>query len=95
MNWLHRFFATLVDLSPVQGAAANTAHLQTIINTILSIMGATAVLTIVIAGFRYIVSQGSPNETAAARNAILYASIGLVVIIAAFAIVNFVVLGFG
>lgn len=95
MDQLFLFFATLVDLRPVPNVQADSVHLQTIINTVLSIMGATAALIIVIAGFRYIVSQGQPNETATARNAILYASIGLVVIIAAFAIVNFVVLGVG
>lgn len=94
MEWLPSFFAAL-DLSPVQGASADTAALQRIINTVLSIMGAVAALIIVIAGFRFITSQGSPNEVATARNAILYASIGLVVIIVAFAIVNFVVMGVG
>jgi hypothetical protein len=58
-------------------------------------MGAAAVLIIVLAGFRYILSQGSPNEIATARNAIIYSSVGLVVIMFAFAIVNFVITGLG
>lgn len=94
MRWLYYTFGNL-DLRPVQGASADTAHLQTIVNTVLSIMGAVAVLTIVVAGFRYITSQGSPNEVATAKNAIIYALVGLIVIITAFAIVNFVVLGVG
>lgn len=95
MDWftsLLSFFAAL-DLTPIQGVDADRPHLQAIVNTILAIAGAVAALIIVVAGFRYIVSQGQPNETATARNAILYASIGLIVIIAAFAIVNFVVSG--
>jgi multisubunit Na+/H+ antiporter MnhB subunit len=62
---------------------------------VLAITGAIAVLIIVIAGFRYIVSQGNPNEVTTSRNAIIYSLVGLIVIIAAYAIVNFVVLGVG
>lgn len=94
MDWVYLLFAQL-DLRPVQGASADSGHLQAIINTILAVAGAIAVLIIVLAGFRYIVSQGNPNELTTAKNAILYASIGLIVIIAAFAIVNFVVMGLG
>lgn len=94
MYLMYRIFSAL-DLGPVQGASADSAHLQTIVNTVLAIAGAIAVLIIVLAGFRYITSQGSPNEVTVAKNAIIYSLVGLVVIIAAFAIVNFVVLGVG
>lgn len=94
MNWIYSIFANL-DLGPVQGSNADSAHLQTIVNTVLAITGAIAVLIIVVAGFRYIASQGNPNEVTTSKNAIIYSLIGLVVIIAAFAIVNFVVLGVG
>jgi type IV secretory pathway VirB2 component (pilin) len=97
MDWLHNICAFLasLDLGPVPGVGGDTKYLQSIINTILGVSGAIAVLVIVLAGFRYIFSQGSPNELTTARNAILYATIGLIVIIAAFAIVNFVVFGVG
>jgi hypothetical protein len=81
-----------VDLPQVN---ADGAHLRTILNIVFAITGAIAVLIIVLAGFRFILSQGSPNEVATARNAIIYALVGLVVIISAFAIVNFVVLQVG
>jgi hypothetical protein len=91
---IYRLVSAL-DLRPIQGASADSAHLQAIVNTVLSVTGAIAVLIIVVAGFKYITSQGNPNEVTVARNAIIYALIGLIVIIAAFAIVNFVVLGLG
>lgn len=94
MEWVYYIFGQL-NLTPIQGAAADTDHLKNAINVILSVAGAIAVLIIVLAGFRYIISQGNPNELTTARNAILYASVGLVVIVVAFAIVNFVVLGVG
>lgn len=92
MKWLPIIFAAL-DLSPVQGVNADQPHLQAIINSILSIMGAITALILVITGFRYIFSQGNPSETATLRNSIVYSSIGLIVIMAAFAFVNFVVMG--
>ena len=92
MLWAYYIFS-LLDLTPVQGVNADTPHLRALINAVLAVAGAIAVLIIVVAGFRYIFSQGNPSETATARNAIIYTAIGLVVIIAAFAIVNFVILG--
>lgn len=57
------------------------------------IAGAIALLIIVLAGIRYTLSQGDPQSTNLAKNAIIYASIGLVVCALAFAIVRFVVRG--
>ena len=42
-----------------------------------------AVVAVVIAGFTYTLSQGDPGKVAQAKNAILYAIIGLVVVLAA------------
>lgn len=57
------------------------------------IAGAIALLVIVIAGIKYITSQGNPQEVAKAKNAIIYAGVGLVVLLLADAIVAFVVKG--
>jgi len=97
MNWFYYVFSRFsgLDLGPIEGSDADSAHLQTIVNTVLAITGAIAVLVIVVAGFRYIISQGDPNAVSTSKNAIIYSLVGLVVIIAAFAIVNFVVLGVG
>ncbi len=93
MEKLYQVIAVLTVPLPGAGGNNTTGALQTILNIVLGISGAIAVLIIVLAGFRYIISQGNPSEVATARNAILYALIGLVVIICAFAIVNFVVKG--
>ncbi|HSX34596.1 MAG TPA: pilin [Candidatus Saccharimonadales bacterium] len=76
---------------PLPGTAAGTAQIRTIVNVLLSVSGAVALLVITMAGFRYITSRGNPSQTAQARDAILYSLIGLVVIMSAFVIVNFVV----
>ena len=61
-----------------------------IINTLLSIVGVVAVIMIIVGGFRMVVSGGNEKAVADARNTILYAVIGLIVAVLAFAIVNFV-----
>lgn len=92
MERFYYFFA-LLEI-PLPGSNPNDApaqDLQNIINIVLAITGAIAVLIVVLAGFRFITSQGSPNEIATARNAIIYSLVGLVVIMFAFSIVNFVI----
>jgi hypothetical protein len=55
------------------------------------VVGAVAVLIITIGGFRYVISQGNPQETAKAKNAIMYAVVGLVICVAAFGIIEYVI----
>lgn len=64
--------------------------IRIVINTLLFLIGIVAVVMIIMGGFRYIVSNGDTGAMTAAKNTILYAVVGLVVAIAAFAIVNFV-----
>jgi len=64
-----------------------------IINIVFALAASIALLMVAIGGFRYVVSNGDPNATASAKNAILYAIIGLIVVIAAYSIVAFVVKG--
>lgn len=59
--------------------------------SILSIaIGATCVIVIIISGLRYILSGGDSQQTANAKNAILYAIIGIVITLTARGIVLFV-----
>lgn len=60
-----------------------------IIRGVISVLGVVAVVVIVFAGQRYIVAQGDPGKVTQARNMLIYAVIGLVVAILAFAIVSF------
>ena len=49
------------------------------INALLFIAGIACVIVIIIGGFMYIVSAGSPDRTKTAKDAILYAIIGLII----------------
>jgi len=63
----------------------------TITKTLLFVLGAIAVLVIIVAGIMYVVSGGEAAAVKKAKDMILYAVVGLVVALLAFAIVNFVV----
>ncbi len=65
--------------------------IKTIVNMMLYLLGAIAVVMIVIGGIRYATSNGDSSTLTSAKNTILYAVVGLVVAIMAYAIVNFVV----
>jgi hypothetical protein len=73
---------------PNQGSAIPTA-----LNIVFGISASIALLMVVIGGFRYVVSNGDPSGSASAKNTILYAIIGLIVVMAAYSIVAFVVNG--
>ena len=65
--------------------------IRDVINVLLYVIGAVAVIMIVIGGIRYTISNGDSGQITSAKNTILYAVIGLVVALLAYAIVNFVV----
>ena len=73
-----------------QTASANDV-IKTIINALLFFIGVVAVIMIIWAGIQYTTSAGDSNKVATAKNTIVYAVIGLIVAIFAYAIVNFVV----
>lgn len=84
--------------SSICGAASSDNApdiVKNVINTMLYILGIIAVIMIVIGGVRYTTSNGDSSQTKAAKDTILYAVIGLIVAIMAFAIVNFVVTSLG
>lgn len=62
-----------------------------IINAALILAGVIALGFLVYGGFRYLASRGDETEVTAAKNTIVYAVIGLVVLGIAAAIVNFVI----
>ena len=61
-----------------------------ITNTVLLIVGLISVIMLVYGGLRYILSGGDSKKVTDAKNTVLYAIIGLIISLLAFAIVNFV-----
>jgi len=92
---MHTLIAQLLkpnELNIPQGNATDS-DVTAVLNTVFAVFGAVAFLVIVIAGLRYVISQGNPQATAQAKNTIIYALVGLVLAISALGIVNFVVRG--
>lgn len=65
--------------------------INTIIDVFSIVVGAVSVIMVIIGGLRYITSAGDSSNVTAAKNTILYAIVGLVIVIFAQTIVKFVV----
>lgn len=62
-----------------------------IINSIILVLGIVAVIFIVIGGIGFMTSSGDANKVKKSKDTVLYACIGLVVCILAYAIANFAI----
>lgn len=73
----------------------STEGVQSAVNTVVNllswIVGIVSVIMIIVGGFRYITSGGAPDKVTGAKNTIIYAVIGLVIVALAQFIVNFVI----
>lgn len=58
---------------------------------VATIGGVIAVSFVIYGGFRYVVSSGEPQKVASARNTIIYALVGVLVIVMAQVIIIFVI----
>lgn len=65
--------------------------LKKVVNILIFIIGAISVIMIIVGGLRYVLSGGDQNSVKAGKDTILYAVIGLIVALMAYAIVNFVI----
>lgn len=68
----------------------STGVITNLTNVLLFVVGALAVIMIIVGGLRYVVSGGNTTAVTAARNTILYALVGLIIAFLAFAAINFV-----
>jgi len=65
--------------------------IKVVVNILSLIVGVVSVIMIIIGGLKYITSSGDSNNVQGAKNTILYAIIGLVVVLLAQVIVRFVI----
>lgn len=61
-----------------------------IINLFSIVVGVVSVIMIIVGGFRYIISGGDSSSVQGAKNTILYAIVGLVIVLFAQVIIRFV-----
>lgn len=68
----------------------NNNIVQRVLGLVFYLLGAIAIIMIIIGGIRYATSQGDSQKVQTAKNTIFYAVIGLIVAILASVIVTFV-----
>ena len=97
------FSSLAFGISPIQAGALavqgsgqplslfGVAGVFTIIsNAMMFIIGALSVLMLIIGGFKYVISGGDASAVTKAKNTILYAIIGLIVALLAYAAITFI-----
>jgi hypothetical protein len=70
---------------------ATNSQLQIILQLAFGIIGALAVITIIIGALYMVTAQGDPQKAARARQTVIFAAVGLAVAVSAEAIIVFVV----
>lgn len=93
MNQLLLFAQKLDLANPLPGEGAGDGGASVLTNTlnlVYFLAAIVCVVVIIIAGYTYATSAGNSGRTSKAKNAILYAVIGIVVMAAAFTITSFV-----
>jgi len=82
-------YATNLGLASQNGDVRDTA--VDIVKYLMTFLGIIAVVIILIGGFRWMTAGGNEDRIASAKKTIIAGAIGLIVILAAFAIVTFVI----
>ena len=88
-------------LSCAKGAGQQTSLFgtggifTTVTNVLLFIIGAISVIMLIIGGIRYTVSGGDSSAVTGAKNTIMYAIVGIIIALLAYALVNFVLTSLG
>ena len=86
------FFAGLLGKADALGVPRNNdVDIMKFVNLAFWVAGVVAVIIVIIAGINYSLSAGDPAKTASAKNTILYAVIGLVIIANAIAITGYII----
>lgn len=80
----------LIHASHLPTTCASQDSLQNILNLIFVVLGAVALMIVVIGGFRYIRAGSNETIVAESKRQIAHALVGLIVVIMAASIVNFV-----
>ncbi len=78
------------DLATGSGPSDLQSIARKVVNFLSVIVGVIAVIMIIVGGFRYITSGGDSNRVGGAKNTLIYAIVGLIIVALAQFIVRFV-----
>lgn len=81
----------LINGGPLPHTCADDTTIKAIFLIVFAILGAMALFFAVLAGARYALSKGEPENIQKAKNELKYSVMGLVIVSLAAAIVNYVI----
>ncbi len=87
---LAQVVAPKADDIGIPKVGGNTQSIEGLLNIVFGIAGTLAVLVIILAAINLASNEGDPDKISRAKKAIIYSLLGLVIIVTAAAVVNFV-----
>jgi len=85
--------AQFAPVTPFAGTSTGTLiqAITSIVNALLTLAAIVAAIFVIIGGVRYFTSQGDEDAAAQAKNTIIYAVLGVIVIALSAVIINFII----
>lgn len=80
-----------IDCNAANSGGGVDNVLKLVLNIMSIVAGVIAVIMIIIAGIKFLTSQGDPGSVASARNTVIYAIVGIVIVALSQGIVRFVI----
>ena len=80
------------NVEKTEGEKSLMSNVNMLINVFTSVMGFLAVAMIIYGGFMLLTAQGDPARIKRGKDVVLYSVIGLILVMLAYAIVNFVMI---
>lgn len=81
---------SLINANNLPKVKADSGSISSLLTIFFTVLGALAFLMLVIAGFRYVISDGEPQKVAEIRRQMIYIAAGLILAAMADVIVTFV-----
>ena len=78
------------NVEKTEGEKSLMSNVSMLINVFASVMGFLAIVMIIYGGFMLLTAQGDPARIKRGKDVVLYSVIGLILVVLAYAIVNFV-----
>ena len=78
------------NVEKTEGEKSLMSNVRMLINVFASVMGFLAIGMIIYGGFMLLTAQGDPARIKRGKDVVLYSVIGLILVVLAYAIVNFV-----
>lgn len=79
------------ETSGLQESRSLEDNITLVTNILLFVIGAISVIVIIIGGIKFVTADGDSGKIKSARETILYAIVGIIIALLAYAIVNWVV----